>query len=323
MDVSLMDFECFEQQFTDLISEFQTLSTTESHLRNAVRAEAVRAEAAEAARDAALRASAESQASAAAATAGAEQTARALAAVQDELVTIKMQYDLADRQRTLFEENCIELNNKLNQAETELEQLRPLQTSYKTLQQQFVDLQKRIQKATEDADNEARSLESELRRVSRCAGGGSEVRERARLAAAAHARDKRLAADEMRHTMRELQHMSKNITNEFYNLSQLFVAEIARLTTVIVELEGQLCKQEEIKANKDDVEDVISELKAALEAERNDTARLQKTLAKALSDNATLASELHNNDNDAQARITSPSNSPHSHDCPIDSFLAE
>ncbi|CAG9566897.1 unnamed protein product [Danaus chrysippus] len=308
MEVSLMDFECFEQQFTELISEFQTLSTTESHLRNAVRAEAVRAEAAEAARDAALRASAESQASAAAATVGAEQASKALAVAQDELVTIKMQYELADRQRTLFEENCIELNNKLNEMKTELEQLRPLQTSYKTLQQQFVELQKRIQKATEDADNEARSLESELHRVSRCAGGGSEVRERARLAAAAHARDKRLAMDEMKHTMRELQHAR---------------AEIARLTTVVVELEGQLCKQEEIKANKYDFEETISELKAALEAERNDTARLQKTLAKALSDNAILASELHNNDNDAQARITSPNNSPHSHDCPIDSFLAE
>lgn len=53
-------------------------------------------------------------------------------------------------------------------------------------------------------NSEASRLESEVRRVERCASGGAELRERARLAAAAHARERRLAAAELQHTSREL-----------------------------------------------------------------------------------------------------------------------
>lgn len=53
-------------------------------------------------------------------------------------------------------------------------------------------------------NRESTRLESELRRVEKCAAAGSEIRERARLAAAAHARERRLAAAELQHTNREL-----------------------------------------------------------------------------------------------------------------------
>lgn len=52
--------------------------------------------------------------------------------------------------------------------------------------------------------SEASRLESEVRRVERCARGGEEVRSRARLAAAAHARERRLAAEEKQHLTAEL-----------------------------------------------------------------------------------------------------------------------
>lgn len=47
-------------------------------------------------------------------------------------------------------------------------------------------------------------LEKELRAVERCAKGGVELRERARLAAAGHVRERRLAAAEIKHTTLEL-----------------------------------------------------------------------------------------------------------------------
>lgn len=51
---------------------------------------------------------------------------------------------------------------------------------------------------------EASRLESEVRRVEKSAGGGAEIRERARLAAAAHVHERRLAAAELQHTNQEL-----------------------------------------------------------------------------------------------------------------------
>lgn len=51
---------------------------------------------------------------------------------------------------------------------------------------------------------ESSRLEAELRRVEKCASGGGEIRERARLASAAHARERRLANAELAHTTKEL-----------------------------------------------------------------------------------------------------------------------
>ncbi|CAG9098702.1 unnamed protein product [Plutella xylostella] len=204
MGVSTTEFESFEQQFLELVGEFQSITTSEGRLRESLRSESSRAEAAEAARAAAERSAAEARAAAAAAAAGATQATAALARAHDELTAVKMQAELAVRQRSLLEERCSELSTQLAVCEREVQQLRPLQASHAALQRQYQELQERIRAATDVAKTEASRLESELRRVERCAGGGAEVRERARLAASAHARERRLAAAELQHTTREL-----------------------------------------------------------------------------------------------------------------------
>lgn len=71
-----------------------------------------------------------------------------------------------------------------------------------------------------------------------------------------------------------------------------------------------------------DVE-TLSEVRAALEAERTGAAKLEKALAAALEDNARLAAQLHNSDNpDGENKPLTPLESTSSNICPIDSFLA-
>lgn len=76
---------------------------------------------------------------------------------------------------------------------------------------------------------------------------------------------------------------------------------------------------------KDPNEEVLVEIRAALEAERAGAARLEQALAAALADNAALAALLHAADNDTKPLQLSPhaladlSTNIH----PIDSFLAE
>ncbi|CAH2243433.1 uncharacterized abhydrolase domain-containing protein DDB_G0269086-like [Pararge aegeria] len=309
MVVDTKEFESFEQQFIELVSEFQSLSISESQLREALRTEAARAEAAEAVRDATERASVDARAGALAASAGATQAAKTLAAVQDELTTVKMQLEFADRQRIIVEERYTETINKTITLERELQTLRPLQTAHLMLQRQFTELQERINNATEEVRSEASRLENELRRVERCASAGSELRERARLAAAAHARERRIANAEFQHTARELK-----IAN----------AEITRQGILIAELECRLSKFVEDPKRKivDPEFEALIEVKAALEAERAGTARLEKALAAALADNANLAAQLHSNDNN-ELKGPSPEYSTSTNICPIDSFLAE
>ncbi|XP_026487604.2 rootletin-like [Vanessa tameamea] len=307
MGATTQEFEIFEQQFIELIGEYQTISGSEKQLRAELRKEATRAEGAEAARDAAERAAATTRASAAAATAGAAQAAKALASAQEELVTVKMQLDFSENQRRLFEDKCTEMSDKINCLEKELQQLQPLQSAHGATQRQYIELQGRIQTVTEEARSEVSKLEVELRRVERCAGAGAELRERARLAAAAHARERALAANELAHTTREL--LAAN-------------AEIARLKIKVTELLYQLSNRESLNEMHDPESQALAEVRAALEAERSGTAKLERALAAALADNATLASELHIKDNDSSEEKTSISENPSSI-CPIDSFLAD
>ncbi|KAL0849222.1 hypothetical protein ABMA28_013555 [Loxostege sticticalis] len=305
----MKDFEIFEQQFIELLGEFQSITTSESRLREAVRSESTRAEAAEAARESAERAAAEARSSATAAAASATQAAAALAKAQDEFTGIKMQLELVERQRTLLEERCTEMTTQVGCLERELQQLRPLQNLHASLQRQYLELQDRIHAATEDARKESSRLEAELRRVERCASGGSEIRERARLAAAAHARDRKLAAAELQHTTRELRNAN---------------AEIARLGALVAELQLRVAHGTESKLWNNESE-TVAELRAALDAERAGSSRLEIALASALSDNAALAASLHANDNSPTKtqRDPTPPVGTATNICPIDSFLAE
>lgn len=118
---------------------------------------------------------------------------------------------------------------QLNSAERELHQLRNLKMSYGTLHRQYLDLQESVRASVTEAQaydfftlvwnyikwhgsnfnklgeySEVNRLEQELRRVERSAAAGAELRERARLAAASHARERRLTDAELRHTSLEL-----------------------------------------------------------------------------------------------------------------------
>ncbi|XP_063376026.1 uncharacterized abhydrolase domain-containing protein DDB_G0269086-like [Cydia fagiglandana] len=314
MGLNNTEFETFEQQFLELVAEFESISVSEKHLRETVQTESTRAEAAEAARDAAERAAAEARHGAAAATAGAAHAAAALAKAQEELANAKMQMDIHDRQRILFEERCAEQSRQLSSLEREVQQLRPLQAAHGALQRQYTELQDRVRLATDDARSEASRLESELRRVERCASGGAEIRERARLAAAAHARERRRAAAELHHTVSELRRAN---------------TEITRLNTLVAELQARLSTNttEYCKAAVDPDKEALSVAKAALKAERAGSARLERALAAALADNAALAASLHARDNThANLDRQPPDSLPKDEDTkisPIDSFLAD
>lgn len=71
---------------------------------------------------------------------------------------------------------------------------------------------------------------------------------------------------------------------------------------------------------------LLSESKAALDAERNTTKRLEKALASALADNAILAAELHRQDNKDVPEIKEKIETVEittTNICAIDSFLAD
>ncbi|KAF9809580.1 hypothetical protein SFRURICE_020877, partial [Spodoptera frugiperda] len=217
-----------------------------------------------------------------------------------------------ERQRKLLEDRCGEMTAQIGSLERQVQQLKPLQSAHATLQRQYTELQERICKATEEARRESTRLESELRRVEKCATAGSEIRERARLAAAAHARERRLAAAELQHTNKEL--IAAN-------------TEISKLKATVAELQLQLTEISDNPSKKPvdiDVE-ALFEARAALDAERAGAAKLEKALAAALADNATLAARINNMDNTDEERnmnSTQPESAA-TNICPIDSFLAE
>ncbi|KPI93792.1 hypothetical protein RR46_12957 [Papilio xuthus] len=306
----ISEFESFELNFIDVVGALQSLISSEAHLREALRTEAARAEAAETACTEAKRVSDDNRANAAATAAGAAQASHALAAAQDELTAIKSKIEFSERQRGLLEEKCSEMTKKIGVLERELEELRPLQSVHSTLQKQYVELESRVRLATEEARREASWLESEVRRVERCARGGEEVRTRARLAAAAHARERKLAADEKQHLTAELQRAN---------------AEITRLGSIVTELQYRLSdytnNRSKIKPTTET--DTLAELRAALEMERVSAAKTERALAAALADNLTLATHLHKQENIEHTQ-TSPSKQNNATNIsPIDLFLAE
>ncbi|CAK1603127.1 unnamed protein product [Parnassius mnemosyne] len=315
MDAGLTEFESFEQQFTDVIGELQSIITSEARLRDEIRTEAARAEAAEAACAAAKRDAADCRANASAAAAGVAQASAALAAAQDQLSTFKMKLELAERQRIILEEKCCEMTEKIGILEREVQQLKPLQSAHANLQRQYVELEGRVRVATEEARSEANRLESELRRVERCARGGEEVRERARLAAAAHARERRRAAADLLHAAHELRRAN---------------AEIARLGSLVSELQCRLSECEnnlkpKMKSSTDGVFDTLTEIRAVLEAERAGAAKIERALAAALADNATLAAQIHKRDNPGSHQpspLKENNSTTNTNICPIDSFLS-
>ncbi|XP_075991775.1 uncharacterized protein LOC142987108 [Anticarsia gemmatalis] len=306
------EFETLEQQFLELIAEFRTITISENRLRDSLRSESTRAEAAEAGRAAAERAAAEARSGAAAATAAVTKATTALACAQEQLTGLKIHLEVTDRQRTILEERCSEMSAQINALERQVQQMKPLQSAHATLQRQYTELQERIGHACEEARRESNRLENELRRVEKCAAAGSEIRERARLAAAAHARERRLAATELQHTNREL--LNAN-------------AEISKLKASIAELQMHLSEGKDV-GNKtvDPSIEALAEVRAALEAERAGAAKLERALAAALADNAVLAARVHATDNNDELNktLTPPEVTTNSdHICPIDSFLAE
>lgn len=95
---------------------------------------------------------------------------------------------------------------------------------------------------------------------------------------------------------------------------------------IITELQCQLSKQNNqsnTKLHDADSETVI-ELRAALEAERAGTDRLERALASALADNAALAAQLHIKDNlNEEKNQAQPVDDSTTNICSIDSFLAD
>lgn len=70
--------------------------------------------------------------------------------------------------------------------------------------------------------------------------------------------------------------------------------------------------------------EVLAEIRAALEAERAGTSKLERALAAALADNATLAARLHAIDNTDEANeALTPAEYTSTIISPIDSFLAD
>ncbi|VVC96719.1 unnamed protein product [Leptidea sinapis] len=213
---------------------------------------------------------------------------------------------LSERQRSMFEEKCSDMNLKIVELEREQLQIRPIISSYSTLQCDYLELQEKITTSTELARREASRLEGELRRVEKCASAGTELRERARLAAAAHARERRLVTAELHDTALEITHL-KTLNSELqYRLSEAAV-----------------------KIKKESVEnfnyEVLMETKAALEAERNTTSRLEQALATAVADNMTLAAQIHAIDNKEVmcSEKTVTDDAVPTNICPLDLFLAE
>lgn len=103
--------------------------------------------------------------------------------------------------------------------------------------------------------------------------------------------------------------------------------EISRLTSLVSELQAQIANENSYKDQKvfDPDMESIAELRAAFQAERAGSEKLEKALAAALSDNATSAAEIHAKDNNlSQVHTSSPPGTSNTTNInPIDSFLAE
>ena len=105
------------------------------------------------------------------------------------------------------------------------------------------------------------------------------------------------------------------------------VAEISKLRATVAELQIRLSEQNNSTLTKKTMDpdvEALAETRAALEAERAGAAKLERALAAALADNATLAARLNTTDNsDVTIKTSTPPESSDTNTCPIDSFLAE
>lgn len=106
----------------------------------------------------------------------------------------------------------------------------------------------------------------------------------------------------------------------------LFLVEISRLSSVVSELQLRVAHDSAYKSQTavDPDEESLAEIRAALHAERSGTEKLEKALAAALSDNATLATQIRARDVTlSQVQAPTPPSSSSTNICPIDSFLAD
>lgn len=112
----------------------------------------------------------------------------------------------------------------------------------------------------------------------------------------------------------------------------LFAAEVTKLSARIAELQCRLAEYDSSDGASskplhafDPNAEALAETRAALAAERAGAARLERALAAALADNATLATQLHTNDNATPIQPTSPqpTSTNSANICAIDSFLAD
>lgn len=93
----------------------------------------------------------------------------------------------------------------------------------------------------------------------------------------------------------------------------------------MAELQHRLVTQASESKTDVDRAEALVEARAALEAERAGSARLERALAAALADNAALAAGARAADHAPQATQPSPTppDAAHTKICPIDSFLAD
>lgn len=113
---------------------------------------------------------------------------------------------------------------------------------------------------------------------------------------------------------------------EFCIVLRFFTVEVIKLSALVVDLQ---CRSPNtcgtLKTAIDPNEETLVETRAALDAERSGTARLEQALAASVADNAALAALLHATDNDTTPLRASPHPPPDlsTNITPIDSFLAE
>ncbi|GBP56408.1 hypothetical protein EVAR_90079_1 [Eumeta japonica] len=144
----------------------------------------------------------------------------------------------------------------------------------------YADLEGRMRSAVEEAQAEQSHLQDEFRSIEDSCVGGVELRGRARRAAAAHARERRLADSE-----------NRQVTEELLKAN----AEIAHLKAALAR-EQQHCqdlnKEDSITRALGDEKGLVLELRAEVVTEKAESQRLERALSAVLADSAALAARL-------------------------------
>lgn len=114
----------------------------------------------------------------------------------------------------------------------------------------------------------------------------------------------------------------------YYNfyIQTFRTGEVTRLNLLVTDLQCKLQDLQEKPSKGIEFleQDVLLETRAALEAERNVTIRLERALAAAIADNAVLAAELHRQDNiGGLPTIMEEMETTTTNICAIDAFLAD